>query len=58
MFFADVIDKYQIPGSPEKRSFPYGAGWDPTSREASVGRAENADFGITVATLELLRLQR
>ena len=27
-----------------------GVRWDPTSREASVGRAENADVGITVAS--------
>ncbi|MEE1477643.1 MAG: lactate utilization protein C [Eggerthellaceae bacterium] len=49
--FADVpeIDKYQIPEALSEASL-MGVRWDPTSREASVGRAENADVGITVAS--------
>ncbi len=49
--FANVpeIDAYHIPEALEDASLE-GVRWDPTSREASVGRAENADVGITVAS--------
>ena len=49
--YADVedIDSYQIPEALANTSLK-AIRWDPTSREASVGQAENADVGITVAS--------
>lgn len=51
VIFADVpeIDHYGIPEALEQESLE-AVRWDPSSREASVGRAENADVGITVAS--------
>ena len=51
VIYADVseIDEYQIPEALSNESLE-AIRWDPSSREASVGRAENADVGITVAS--------
>ena len=50
VIYANVpeIDKYQIPEALGNESLE-AIRWDPSNREASVGRAENADVGITVA---------
>lgn len=49
--YADVpeIDGYGVPAALEAASLEAHR-WDPSSRETSVGRAENADVGITFAS--------
>lgn len=49
--YADVpeIDSYGIPQALNDASFE-AVRWNPSSREKSVGRAENADIGITFAS--------
>ena len=51
IIYADVpeIDAYQIPEALREASFE-AERWNPESREKSVGRAENASIGITVAS--------